>query len=241
MSSSAPGTGPASRGSRLQLQLYVNEHPSRLQIGITSQIPELADVQIEWRSPLAESQPDAFHEMRDDEFLRALDLADRVDDLKRFWPVRGPQWDGLGVLHFPDGRRGELLVEAKANVPELLGGAATECKAGDVSRERIHKALDRTAQAIGARPPSIEAWLGPLYQTANRLAHLYFLREVLNRPDAWLLHILFEGDTTFKPTTRAQWKQALTEVDTALGLPSPVPHAGHVLVEALPKPAKWPA
>ncbi len=57
-------------------------------------MPELADVRIEWRSPLAKSQPDGFHEMRDDEFLHALDLADRVDDLKRFWPVRGPQWDG---------------------------------------------------------------------------------------------------------------------------------------------------
>ncbi len=144
----------------------------------------------------------------------------------------------LGVLHFPDGRRGELLVEAKANIPELLGGAATECKAADVSRERIQKALERAAQAIGARPPSIEAWLGPLYQTANRLAHLYFLREVLNRPDAWLFHILFEDDTTFKPTTRAQWKQALSEVDTALGLPSPVPHAGHGACRSAPETSR---
>ncbi len=69
---SAPGTGPASRGSRLQLQLYVNNHTQLLDSAIVEQIPELAGVQIEWRSPLAESKPDMFHEMRDGEFLRAL-------------------------------------------------------------------------------------------------------------------------------------------------------------------------
>jgi hypothetical protein len=238
---SAPGTGPAIRGSRLQLQLYVNNQTQRLDAAILQQIPKLAGVQIGWRSPLSESKPDRFHEMRDREFLQALDLSDRVDDLKRFWPAKGPQWDGLAILHFTDGRRGELLVEAKANVPELLGGSGTECKAGRTSRAKITEALDQTARAIGARPASIDAWLGPLYQTANRLAHLHFLRTNLSRHDAWLIHVLFEEDATYKPTTRSQWEEALAEVDATLGLPAALGNAGHVFVEALEKPADWPA
>jgi hypothetical protein len=80
---------------------------------------------------------------------------------------------------------------------------APECEAGKTSRAKITEVLDQTARAIGARPASIEAWLGPLYQTANRLAHLHFLRANLSGHDAWLIHVLFEDDASYRPTTRS--------------------------------------
>lgn len=166
-------------------------------------------------------------------------MADAVAELAEFWPRRGPQWDALALLSWPDGRRGELLVEAKANVPELVGGKGTVCKAGKTSRRKIDPALDETRRALHAHGTA-DAWVGPLYQTANRLAHLHFLRRRAGRPDAWLLHLLFENDATHLSTDRQAWEGALARVEDGLGLPSEIPYVDHVFVPSLPKPADWP-
>lgn len=236
-----PGTGPARKGSRFQLQLYVDRYPELLNEAITTQVPELAKAEISWVSPLAASKPDAFHEYQDAAFLKALGLGDAktVDALGRFWPKRGgPQWDGLATIRLPRGRTGQLLVEAKANVPELLGGRSTSCAAGAASLRTIKKALAETRTAIGATG-SEDAWVGPLYQTANRLAHLHFLRAKAHQPDTWLIHLLFESDPTYRPTTRADWEQALAKVDAKLGLPDKIPGAEHVFLPGVALPTDW--
>lgn len=237
-----PGTGPAQRGSRLQLQLYVNRNVEAFDAAIRAQVPELSDATFDWISPKASDEHAPYHEYQDAAFLRALGLGeDATASLGRFWPSRGgPQWDGLGVATWSDGRRGELLIEAKANVPELLGGRHTACGAGTKSLITIARALRETRAALVATG-SDEAWVGPLYQTANRLAHLHFLRVHASRADAWFLHVLFENDPTYRPTDRVAWNEALSYVSAELGLPSLVPHVAHVFVEGLPEPPGWPA
>ena len=63
-------------------------------------------------------------------------------------------------------------------------------------------------------------WSGKLYQYANRIAHLYLLRE-LNRIPAYLLFIYFIGDRDVDgPQTTEEWKAAIEEAERALGLPT---------------------
>lgn len=66
--------------------------------------------------------------------------------------------------------------------------------------------------------PSIP-WSGRLYQYANRIAHLYFLRELNNVP-AFLVFLSFTGDSNMDgPGTEAEWKAAITLAKEILGLP----------------------
>ena len=79
-------------------------------------------------------------------------------------------------------------------------------------------------------PLDTNAWTGRLYQNANRLAHVYWLRSRGVR--AWLVHLLFTDDP-HRPTTADEWNDALAKADTALGLTGvTVDAARHVLLPA---------
>ena len=63
-------------------------------------------------------------------------------------------------------------------------------------------------------------WSECLYQYANRLAHLYFLRE-LNQVDAALVFVYFVGDTTVcgqEPVSREGWRTAIDLATHHLGI-----------------------
>ena len=62
------------------------------------------------------------------------------------------------------------------------------------------------------------SWTGKFYQYANRLAHLYLLRE-LNKVNAHLVFVYFIGDKDVNgPDSVAGWKAALAAAKGALGL-----------------------
>jgi len=86
--------------------------------------------------------------------------------------------------------------------------------AGPASRARIEHALGLTKKWLGADQAS--DWLGPAYQYANRMAHLYFFREVVHVP-AWLVNVYFIGDPR-TPTAKPEWEAALLEISKTLGL-----------------------
>ena len=62
----------------------------------------------------------------------------------------------------------------------------------------IQSSLARTKEWLGVSPDA--DWLGRLYQSGNRLAYLYFLREI-GKVDAFLANVYFTGDP-HSPTTR---------------------------------------
>src|SRR5919108_6092154 len=64
----------------------------------------------DWISPLARED---YREYRDD-FLSVLGLAQYYRALRDFWPLWGPQWDGLALLS-GKADTGVLLIEAKAH------------------------------------------------------------------------------------------------------------------------------
>jgi hypothetical protein len=204
-------TGTANKGSQLQTQLWVNQRSEQLANELAGVFPGLAD---------------NYREYQDTAFLKAVGLGDHVDQLVGdFWPRRGPVWDALATAAV-DGQPGVILAEAKSYPDELFSGG---CDATPRSRERIEAALARTQAWLGVEVDPAR-WCGRLYQTANRLAHFYWLREVVG-VRAWLVHLLFVGDP-HGPTTQPEWKAALEAADAELGLTGPIEGAGHVLLAA---------
>ena len=131
-----PHSGRASAGSQLQLQDLVNDRSAYLHSLLREANASFRDFSgrdPEWVSPLA---ADDYSEYQDAAFLGALCLERLASDLRRFWPRRGPVWDGLARIRSASGEDGVLLVEAKSHVKENAGPTYA-CGARGASLERI--------------------------------------------------------------------------------------------------------
>ena len=198
----------ALRGSQRWLQLVVNRCPEIIDRAIGEAIGLGQDEMIEWLSPL---ESDCFREYKDQAFLKRLCIDPQSQQLKDFWPRGGPVWDGLAKTSC--GRH--LLIEAKANIPEFDSsptGASRE------SLRKIEEALRKTRCFLGVR--SETDWTRCFYQYANRLAHLYYLKEV-NGIDAALVFVYFVGDKTVcgkEPVSKEGWEAAIALATHHLGI-----------------------
>ena len=203
----------ANRGSRRWLQVLVNCRPDILDGAITASLPE-PPAEIDWRSPLA---ADHYAEYRDQTFLDRLagsrfyrEPTNIQHDLSDFWPRFGPQWDGLAVTH-----KGQvLLVESKAHLAEMVT-APTQAR-GESALQRIRDSLDKVKSFTNSRSPA--DWSTSFYQYGNRLAHLYWMRE-LNGHDAYLVNLFFVNDRDMHgPESASEWKAVIRLQELFLGL-----------------------
>lgn len=204
--------GKAYAGSQRQIQLYVNRYQERLDNAICDVVPEFGGHQadITWVSPRVE---DGCREYRDAAALKKLGLQRLTGTLADFWPAGGPQWDALATLRTREGQTGILLLEAKSHINEVSSGGSDAEDAASIGR--IRRALDAAKRHFGASQNA--DWLGPYYQSANRLAHLYFFREIAGI-QAWLINLYFEDDPApIRRTTREAWQSKLSEIRRALG------------------------
>ena len=196
------------RGSLRWIQEFVNLRPGILEATIVSASDRRIEGPIKWRSPLAD---DEFAEYRDDAFLKVLGVELGTRPLAQFWPRLGPQWDALAL----DSSGACVLVEAKANIPEVISSPTA---AGPESKALIDRSLREVAAHLNVETSS--DWSGIFYQYANRLAHLYLLHKV-NGIDAWLVFAYFVGDGDVDgPDSEAEWKAAIQVLRGALGLKS---------------------
>ena len=204
--------GRAYAGSQLQIQIYVNRRQAELSQKIVEALPSLASLnpRLRWVSPL---EAERFIEYKDKEFLKAMGYEHAAGKLHEFWPLRGPNWDALAIVEFENtgSPEGVILVEAKSHSDEIYSNG---CRAREKSRAKIEAAFQRTKDWLNVKD-NVD-WTGPLYQSANRLAHLYFFRKIVRIP-AWLVNIYFLNDPRSR-TTLAQWHVALAEVKDELGL-----------------------
>jgi hypothetical protein len=197
---------PGFRGSLKWIQRLAERHPDCLDEQLRAAGALDAGRTVTWLSPLAS---DSYAEYRDGDFLNRIGHGNLASELTKFWPNRGPQWDGLAA----DGSKRVYLVEAKAHAAEM----ASTCQASTESRNTIVKACDGAKGLLGA-PPSAD-WLTGYYQYANRLAHLGFLRS--HGVDAWLVFLYFTGDADMGgPANKEEWKPHLDAAHRHLGLPS---------------------
>jgi hypothetical protein len=194
---------PGTRGSQKWIQEAINNHPHLL----AEKIGHIVPGSIRWLSPLAS---DEYAEYRDEASLQLLGIDKPAQTLREFWPARGPQWDALGKTS-----EGEVvLVEAKAHVAELLPGPSQA--RSPTSTDMIERALLEASSWFGATPRI--PWNVPFYQYANRLAHLYYFRELCRVP-AYLAFVYFTGDHDMRgPATEAEWKGAIELTHRLLGL-----------------------
>lgn len=204
----------ATKGSQRWIQLLTGAARRSFESQLRHTMKLAPDVSFNWRSPLEE---DDYAEYRDASFLDRLGLDEHRDALRQFWPSGGPQWDGLGTTS--DGKI--LLIEAKAH----LGEMRSSCNASPASRALIESSL-KAAKAFYSAQPEAD-WTTGFYQYANRLAHLYFLRD--RGVDAHLLMIYFTGDSDVAgPKSAEGWMVATDNVRRELGLPEDAPIEGVV-------------
>jgi hypothetical protein len=218
--------GRLTRGSRIQIAIYVNRRGGELSQAVAGAIPELADrgARLAWTVPLL---ADGLTEPHDRQFLSAVGHEELGPSLADFWPSGGPVWDALAVVVFASGPPGVLLGEGKSHPGEFR----SSCTASPASRLRIEEALAETQLAFGLEP-NLEPWLERYYQSANRYAHLHWLREL--GVEAWLTHLLFLDDRTHKPTSRVAWDAELPPIKRDLGVADrAIPHAADVFLPAL--------
>jgi hypothetical protein len=107
-----------------------------------------------------------------------------------------PNWDLAATCRI-EGRCGVILMEAKANVPELRAGGKTLCK--DASgrshdnHERIGSAIGEAKAALAPQFPSLGTSRDTHYQLSNRIAFAWRLAS-LGLP-VILIYFGFIGDT----------------------------------------------
>lgn len=219
-------SGLAFKGSQLQMQLYANRHREALEVEAwrVGAVPD--GVSLDWISPI---EADGYVEYRDTEFLDRLSLSNHSPALRDFWPKGGPCWDGLARWSKNE-ESGVLLFEAKSYPKESKSRLMARA---EPSNQRIGRALTVTATWLGlAATP--RTWTSELYQTANRLAHLYFLRE-LCAVNAELVFLLVVEDPTHRRTTRDAWQAAWSLMWTRMALAGAPPNTHALLLPGLVK------
>lgn len=164
---------------------------------------------IEWLSPILK---DNYAEYYDEEFLNKLgiDYNSLKIPLNNFWPKSGPRWDGIGRTN----SNKYFLIEAKAHIEETVdySTGATSKISIDLINKSIKEAKDKYSNN------KMAYWQKPFYQYANRLAHLYFLKE-LNGIDTYLIFIYFCNATDVdKPTSKDEWNGHIRTVEKVLAL-----------------------
>jgi len=209
MSRKPQSHAPGGTSKRL-IQDIVNNSPDILTREIRRKFGTADSDTIEWLSPLT---GDDYTEYSDKEFLERLGVSLQGVPLSEFWPKGGPSWDALGK----SGSGQIYLVEARARVNELKGSGLRATN--QEVREKIEWALAQTRQFLESR--SKLNWTAEFYQYANRLAHLYLLRE-LNGLDAFLVCVYFTNNAMMNgPSSRDEWESAIMMIKQLLGIRQP--------------------
>jgi len=191
--------GRATKGSQRDIQWLFNVPQNRKLLESKLKMQIVNDVG--WISPIKQTM---YKEYRDKDFMVQIGLGSRAKELVgKFWPNKGPVWDGLAKSVDDT----ILLFEAKAHISELFG-IGMKATARE-SREKALQALFETANYIGADYDPT-AWTDAMYQTANRLAHLYFLNKIIGHR-AKLIYLIFLNDDTVPSDgeTKDMWNMAI--------------------------------
>ncbi|MDT8068502.1 MAG: hypothetical protein ROO76_10100 [Terriglobia bacterium] len=120
-----------------------------------------------------------------------------------------------------------MLIEAKS-YPEEMWNERGSGATGD-ARNQIAASLAKANRWFGADPKA--DWMGRYYQYANRLAYLYFFREIVCIP-TWLINVCFVDDPR-TPTPESSWRIAINQTETSLGLTKRPLHVATVFLKAL--------
>ena len=205
----------AAAGSQRWLQVAVDLAPRLLDQAFRDARVIGPDETLGWCSPLAAT---GFIEYRDERAFEAMGITKfPLKPLDKFWPRRGPVWDGLAVTS----KQNFVLVEAKAHIPEVLSPPS---QAGETSKKRIRAALEEARHYYA--PRSNKVWSEHFYQYCNRLAHQYFIAEVNHLPSKLVFLDFYNAAEMNGPATPEEWKGATRLIHAILGLPESLEDRG---------------
>ena len=106
------------KGSKRCLQVYLSDKLGVLERAIKDRRSEWKDaLTIEWLGPKNNAGIWDWKELSGDAFWKVLGIDPQKT--RNFWPARGPHWDAVARLTFPNDSFCHILFEAKANVSEL--------------------------------------------------------------------------------------------------------------------------
>ncbi len=217
----------ATQGSRRQLQEYIQRLPRYLNQEIERLLPP--ELQALGQHPhwLSTQDSDQYQLGPRADFLRAAGLSPQPSLVDRRWARLGNCWNGLGLLPQGRGARpGLLLVESRSRLEEIdEPGWRLPAR----SSQLIHETLRETQQWLNAA--ETDDWTGPLYRTANQLAHLHLLRNHMGVP-AWLVQVYFLNDPA-GPASRADWLPVIAGAQARLGFSQRPPFTLEVFLPAL--------
>ncbi|GGD26403.1 hypothetical protein [Flavobacterium orientale] len=195
--------------SEFWLRKLINEHSNLLnEYLLENKIISKKDI-IEWLSPISNDDNAEYY---DEEFLEKLkiDKNKLKIPLKEFWPSGGPRWDGIGKTN----TNKYFLIEAKAHIEEAVdyGSGAKAIKSINLIEKSIEEAKNFYSNNQSAY------WQKPFYQYANRLAHLYYLKE-LNELNAYVIFIYFcNAPDVVKPTSKEEWTGHIRTIEKVFAL-----------------------
>lgn len=193
------------KGSKKWIQRLINGDPELLNSKIRSELNLPSNEEILWFSPL---KKDEYAEYSDQGFVDLLEVELTKMPLSDFWPRGGPRWDALGKS-----RSGKLfLVEAKSHIQELI---STMEATDEDSIKKIRRSLGTAKDFLNSKAKT--DWSYGFYQYANRLAHLYLLRN--NQLPAYLVFVYFVNDSDMNgPKKVEEWKGAIELLNSFLGI-----------------------
>jgi len=174
------------------------------------------DCSLSWVYPDEADDPNQ-REFENLRFLTTKEFAKTAAEFKTVWPAtgKGISWDGIAWTESHP--RQLILIEAKANQPELCSAPSG---AGEASLRMISSALERAKAILDVHHRF--TWTKSYYQYANRLFVLSFLQ---NRLNCHLVFLYFTGekfpDGTPCPSDSAEWRELIHACHLSLGLASP--------------------
>jgi hypothetical protein len=207
------------------MQDAVDSRQQGLAQAIGRALPDLSTQRLRWVSPV---QRDDYREFHDGAFLDAVGLGSHRSALRRFWPAGGPRWDALATTS----QEGVVLVEAKAHLGETP--RLDRCRASSrVSRTLIERSFQQAREDL-AVPAQVTPWTDDNYQTANRLAFLWWLSVERSVP-AWLVFLGFTDSPDWTdPLSPGSWSETMSAAFKSLGLPDGHGLSDRVCVVSMP-------
>ena len=215
--------GKATSGSQMWTQKLVNDCPELLnrEIAQWSESRISAD-NIRWVSPIRDKE---YREYYGSSFIKKLGITLDKCLLGSFWPTsgRGATWDGLAIAG-----ESSLLLEAKSHISELGNSNSGGSKATPESLKKICASLDLTKRHMGVSK-AFDWARSPYYQYANRLAHLYLLRELNDIPAFLVMLYFLNSGQVGAPSSATVWQMAIEGEERALGIPKNHPLSDYVI------------
>jgi hypothetical protein len=226
------------KGSMRHICWYVNEASAILNaalFGSSWSLAAAAAADPTWISPLADED---YEECWNERFLERLDLlASHLDAFHEFWPFKAwvngkvnwqgtPHWDALARVPLKDGRRGAIMVEAKAHRGELVKPKDRSGAKPD-SLEKIRKSFAEVRDFYEIKQ-GVPPWETRYYQFCNRLTHLWWMNKPADVP-TWLVWVLIVDDPVWPDRmTAPEWHEAFQAIKGEVGL-----YTGHRLEDRI--------